>query len=58
MKSFEPCEGLGPLTSSWVTLEEIKGIPRARTGYEFRLVRLEGSNEMPVYVFRQLKKPG
>lgn len=29
----------------------------AHTGYEFRFVRLKGPDEMPVYVFRQLKSP-
>lgn len=56
MKPFERCGGSGSLTRLCVILEVVKGrFPGARTGYEFRFVRLEGSDEMPVYVFRKLK---
>ena len=55
MRSSEQCGGLGPLTSIHVTLGRIRDTQRIRTGYEFRLIRLEGSDEVPVSVFWQLK---
>jgi len=57
MRPFGRYGGSELLICLRVTREEVRDVPDVRTGYKFRFVRLKSSDEMPIYVFGQLKSP-